>query len=211
MDTHSSSDNTVSTRSVPEISPMELVRTLEEGDRVQIVDIRAASGGGGMKAGFLPEEKILNIVGSKLLRIENPAEAGIDPAIPVVVICAHGNDSKIGTMHLNRIGAKARSLSGGMAAWMNVSVPRILRTPASLDRLVQFDRVGKEALSYLLISRGEALIIDPPRRLRRASAIYRYVRRTTDRRCRYARSCGLHQRCSVDRTRKRDPILSSPR
>ncbi len=155
--------NTVSNRSVPEITPLELVRTLEEGVDVQIIDMRAASGGGGVQAGFLPEENTRTIVGSKLLRITNLAETGIDPATPVVVICAHGNDSRFGAMHLNRIGANARSLSGGMAAWMNVSVPRVLKPTLSLDRLVQFDRVGKESLSYLLISAGEAMIIDPPR------------------------------------------------
>jgi glyoxylase-like metal-dependent hydrolase (beta-lactamase superfamily II) len=42
-------------------------------------------------------------------------------------------------------------------------LPRDLPPPPSLDRLVQFDRVAKGALGYLLVSRGEAVIVDPPR------------------------------------------------
>jgi glyoxylase-like metal-dependent hydrolase (beta-lactamase superfamily II) len=43
-------------------------------------------------------------------------------------------------------------------------VPRELPAPPSLDRFVQFDRIGKGALGYVLVSDGEALVIDPPRR-----------------------------------------------
>jgi glyoxylase-like metal-dependent hydrolase (beta-lactamase superfamily II) len=50
-----------------------------------------------------------------------------------------------------------------MAAYMNLVVERPLSPPPTLDRLVQFDRIGKGALAYLLVSDGEALVIDPPR------------------------------------------------
>jgi glyoxylase-like metal-dependent hydrolase (beta-lactamase superfamily II) len=50
-----------------------------------------------------------------------------------------------------------------MAAWMMLSVPRELNPPPSAQHLVQLDRVGKGALSYLLISNGQAIVIDPPR------------------------------------------------
>ena len=42
-------------------------------------------------------------------------------------------------------------------------IERPLAPPPALDRLVQFDRVGKGALAYLLVSDGEALVVDPPR------------------------------------------------
>jgi glyoxylase-like metal-dependent hydrolase (beta-lactamase superfamily II) len=50
-----------------------------------------------------------------------------------------------------------------MERWMRTLVPRELSTPPSLDRLVQFDRPGKGALGYMLVSDGEALLVDPPR------------------------------------------------
>ncbi|MGA9121310.1 MAG: MBL fold metallo-hydrolase [Bacteroidota bacterium] len=160
METISLSDNTTNLQSVPEISPTGLAQILESGDRVQIVDVRLRTG---IAAGLIPESIVLHIPGSRLLRYAHLGDMGIDPAIPVVVICGHGNDSRTAAHHLNRLGARAQSLAGGMAAWMMFSIPRVLAPPPGLDRLVQFDRVGKEALSYVLISSGEALIIDPPR------------------------------------------------
>ncbi len=165
MGAFSSSDNIVRPQTVPEITPSELIHALEADEPLQILDIRARRGQAASSAGSLPEKKVLNIVGSELLRYSSLASANIDPATPIVVMCAHGNDSKIAAAYLNHLGARARSLKGGMAAWMMLSVPRVLPAPQSSDRLVQFDRVGKESLSYLLISSGEAMIIDPPRAL----------------------------------------------
>ena len=70
---------------------------------------------------------------------------------------------EIGSSHLAGLGAQARSLTGGMAAWMTLALPRELPAPSGVDRLVQFDRIGKGALGYVLVSDGEALLIDPPR------------------------------------------------
>jgi glyoxylase-like metal-dependent hydrolase (beta-lactamase superfamily II) len=50
-----------------------------------------------------------------------------------------------------------------MSAWMQLTVPRELSPPPSVDRAIQFDRLGKGALGYLLISDDEAVVIDPPR------------------------------------------------
>jgi glyoxylase-like metal-dependent hydrolase (beta-lactamase superfamily II) len=60
-------------------------------------------------------------------------------------------------------GFDAKSLQGGMAAWMKSAIPRPLPPPGGFDHLVQFDRLGKGALSYLLAAGGEAVVIDPPR------------------------------------------------
>ena len=158
-----STNNTVTPQTVPEITPWEFARALELGERMQIVDVRASKKIPLPAAGLIPDEWTRRIEGSELLRLSDLKGTGIDCATPVVVICGHGNDSKAVAVHLHGLGAKARSLTGGMAAWMGLCVPRILNAPRALDRLVQFDRVGKESLSYVLISSGEAMIIDPPR------------------------------------------------
>jgi glyoxylase-like metal-dependent hydrolase (beta-lactamase superfamily II) len=49
-----------------------------------------------------------------------------------------------------------------MVEWMRLTIPRELDPPQGVDRLVQFDRIGKGCLGYLLVSGGEALIVDPP-------------------------------------------------
>jgi glyoxylase-like metal-dependent hydrolase (beta-lactamase superfamily II) len=156
-------NNNMTADSVPEISPMEFIRALEAGQTFQVVDVRSPERVATGHIDIVPGDRFHNVTGSRLMGVSDLAGSGIDPAIPIVVVCGHGNDSKLCAAHINRMGASARSLSGGMASWMMLSVPRVLPAPPGLDHLVQFDRVGKGALGYLLVSSAEAMIIDPPR------------------------------------------------
>jgi len=148
---------------VPEISPLEFIRAIHAGEKLQVIDVRSPGRVAAGRIDLVPLEAFHNIVGSRLLRTSDLAGAGIDRSVPIVVVCGHGNDSKVCATHLNRMGGRARSLSGGMSAWMNLTIPRVLSPPDGLDLLVQFDRVGKGSLGYLLVSSGESMIIDPPR------------------------------------------------
>jgi glyoxylase-like metal-dependent hydrolase (beta-lactamase superfamily II) len=150
---------------VPEMTPAELARALEAGDAVQVLDVRAPQRVAAGHIDIAPEGRFHNIVGSQLVQMLSPEQIGLDQDVAVAVVCGHGNDSKVVAGLLNQIGYRASSLSGGMAGWMLLNLSRELPAPASLDRLIQFDRVGKGALGYLLVSDGEALIIDPPRDL----------------------------------------------
>lgn len=147
---------------VPEVSAADLAIQLDRGEPTQIVDVRAPFRLQNGTVDLGQDDLFHNIVGSQLMQIPTLEGAGLDPALPIAVVCGHGNDSKLLAFHLNRLGGKAKSLKGGMAAWMRVLVPRDLPPPPSLDRLVQFDRVGKGAVGYLLVSDGEALAVDVP-------------------------------------------------
>lgn len=147
----------------PEISAQRLARLLEMGAAMQVVDVRAPMR---VKSGHIdvtPKDRFINIRGSLLAKKATLDDTGIDPDTPVTVVCGHGNDSKVLAQHLNRLGCRAASLAGGMVAWMNLTIPRELDPPPSLDRFIQFDRIGKGALGYVLVSGDEALILDPPR------------------------------------------------
>jgi glyoxylase-like metal-dependent hydrolase (beta-lactamase superfamily II) len=146
-----------------EITPAELARALDEGEPVQVVDVRAPSRVTAGRIHQVPAARFHNIVGSQLITRTTLDAIGIDPRLPVAVVCGRGNDSRPLADHLARLGASARSLRGGMAAWMMHVVARDLAPPRSLDRFVQFDRLGKGALGYLIVSGGEALVVDPPR------------------------------------------------
>jgi glyoxylase-like metal-dependent hydrolase (beta-lactamase superfamily II) len=146
-----------------EISALELARALEAGEPVQVVDVRAPVRVASGRIEVVPEHRFHNVVGSRLLSLASLEGTGIDPELPVAVVCGKGMDSEKVARHLNGIGCRASSLQGGMAAWMKLVLARELEPPASLDRLTQFDRLGKGALGYLLASEGEAVIIDPPR------------------------------------------------
>lgn len=148
---------------VPEITAGELAARLERGDPLQVVDVRAPARVAAGRIDLVPPERFHNIVGSELRRRTGLRDTGLDPALPTVVVCGRGNDSRGGAMHLIGLGADARSLAGGMSAWMDLVLPRTLPAPAGLDQFIQFDRVAKGALGYLLVSDGEALVVDPPR------------------------------------------------
>jgi glyoxylase-like metal-dependent hydrolase (beta-lactamase superfamily II) len=151
-------------RSVPEIGPSDLAARLEAGETIQVLDIRAPESLAAGQVDPVAPDRFYNVRGSDVIRMRNPAATiGLDAEAPVAVVCARGNDSRIIAAALGRRGYRAWSLRGGVTAWMRLGIPRDLPPPPGFDRLVQFDRLGKGSLGYLLVAGGEALAIDPPR------------------------------------------------
>ncbi len=89
------------------------------------------------------------------------------------MICGHGNSSKRATTFLRERGFDAYSVAGGMAAWDTLYLPRPLSPTPSLEHVIQLDRVGKGALSYVLVSDGDAIVVDPGRHVERYDALLR--------------------------------------
>lgn len=145
-----------------EYTARELASLMEEGRPLQAMDVRAPEKVAQGRLDGIPGHRYKNIRGSKLKEIHDLGSTELDPEIPVVVVCGHGEDSKILASHLRNLGLDARSLTGGLVEWMRLTLPRLLDPPQGVDRLIQFDRVGKGCLGYLLESRGEAVIVDPP-------------------------------------------------
>src|SRR6188474_1538845 len=146
-----------------EITAEELVHAAERGERYQVLDVRLPEMLAGGTVDLFPAGDFVNLVGSKLMALADPREAGLDPARPVAVVCAHGISSRNAANFLAQHGYDAATLRGGMAQWMLTLVRRELPPPPGFDRLWQFDRIGKGALTYLLESAGEAIAIDPCR------------------------------------------------
>jgi glyoxylase-like metal-dependent hydrolase (beta-lactamase superfamily II)/rhodanese-related sulfurtransferase len=152
------------TSNVPEISALQLAIWLNAGEDLQVVDVRPPGLVATGRIDVVSAHRFHNIAGTDLISRRSLAGTGIDPDLPAVVVCSRGHDSRVAAFHLNRLGCRARSLRGGMAAWMGVVLGReVAPRPPSLDRFFQFDRPGKGALGYLLVSDGEALIVDAPR------------------------------------------------
>lgn len=143
-----------------EITPAELADRLENGEDVQVLDVRAPHR---LASGSIEASRFHNVPGSQIMSMDDPAAAGLDPDAPVAVVCAHGNSSQPVTHYLRHKGWAARSLRGGVTAWMNLLRHRELPTPAGVDRFVQLDRIGKGALGYLVVRGDEALAVDPSR------------------------------------------------
>lgn len=80
----------------------------------------------------------------------------------ILVVCAKEGSSKMVAEFLDEAGISSSYLEGGMKSWSEF----LHKTKVYEDQNVtvyQFIRVGKGCLSYMVVSDGEALIVDPSR------------------------------------------------
>ena len=163
---------------LPQIPPQELAARLDRGESVQVLDVRAPERVAEGHVAFGPQLDFHALPNSKILALPDLRQLQLDATRPVAVICGHGNSSKQTTAFLRERGYEAFSVAGGMAAWETVYVARHLAPTASLSHVIQLDRIGKGALSYLLVSDGDAVLVDPGRHLDRYKEVLAEVRAT---------------------------------
>src|SRR5438874_3703069 len=163
---------------LPQIPPQELAARLDRGESVQVLDVRAPERVAEGHVAFGPQLDFHALPNSKILALPDLRQLQLDATRPIAVICGHGNSSKQTTAFLREHGYEAYSVTGGMAAWETVYVARPLSPTPSLSHVVQLDRVGKGALSYVLVSDGDAVIVDPGRHLDRYDALLTELRAT---------------------------------
>lgn len=155
----------------PFIPAPDLARRLDAGDRVQLLDVRTPERVAQGRVTLGATLDFHAIPASEMYQLATLEQLRLDPAAPVAVICGHGNSSKQATRFLREHGFEAYSVTGGMAAWETVYLPRRLSPTPSLEHVIQVDRVGKGALSYLLVSDGDAVVVDPGRHLEPYEAV----------------------------------------
>ncbi len=81
----------------------------------------------------------------------------------VLVVCAKEGSSMMVADFLNEAGIKAGYLIGGMKTWSEHLEPVKVGDLKDGGKLYQFVRIGKGCLSYMVVSNGEAAIIDSTR------------------------------------------------
>jgi glyoxylase-like metal-dependent hydrolase (beta-lactamase superfamily II) len=163
---------------LPQIPPQELAERLDRGEPLQVLDVRAPDK---VERGHIVLGSELDFhahPNSKLFALPDLGALALDTTRPIAVVCGHGNSSKKATAFLRERGYEAYSVIGGMAAWETVYVARQLSPTPSLSHVVQLDRVGKGALSYVLVSDGDAVIVDPGRHLERYDELLTELRAT---------------------------------
>ncbi len=103
---------------VPEVSPKELKRWIDEGRPLQLVDSRM---GLEYAMGTVAEAQHAPVTGlpGAMDRLN------LDPKRPVVVLCLSGHRSLPGTRLLRSRGIEAYSLRGGIGAWKLNGFPLI--------------------------------------------------------------------------------------
>jgi len=88
------------------------------------------------------------------------ADAHFPLDTPVVTICNLGRVSETAAAALSERGYDARSLEGGMKAWSLAWNTAEVRVANNATRVIQLRRTGKGCLSYLVGSKGQAVVID---------------------------------------------------
>jgi rhodanese-related sulfurtransferase len=85
---------------VPEITSEELIRALESGQPLRVLDVRAPAALAGGKIDLAPADRFLNIRGSEILAMGEGIASALPPDGPIAVVCGKGNSSRQVTHHL---------------------------------------------------------------------------------------------------------------
>ena len=88
----------------------------------------------------------------------------------IAVICRRGRTAMIVSKQLEARGFNVYCLNKGMQEWSQFYHPVTVTKNESLH-LIQMQRLGKGCLSYILISNGEAMVVDPGRHVEEYIAV----------------------------------------
>jgi glyoxylase-like metal-dependent hydrolase (beta-lactamase superfamily II) len=104
----------------------------------------------------------LNVPYFELIDGIEPIQDKLPTDREILVVCAKEGSSKMVAEFLDEAGFSSFYLEGGMKSWSEF----LHKTKVYEDQditVYQFVRVGKGCLSYMIVSDGEALIVDPSR------------------------------------------------
>ncbi|MDA3128521.1 MBL fold metallo-hydrolase [Aliibacillus thermotolerans] len=104
----------------------------------------------------------LNVPYFELLDGINDIKEQLPENEEVLVVCAKEGSSKMVAEMLDEEGYTAYYLQGGMKSWSE-HLEKVKVHEDENMKVYQFIRVGKGCLSYMVVSDGEALIVDPSR------------------------------------------------
>lgn len=105
----------------------------------------------------------LNVPYFELLDGLEVLEGKLPESGEIVVVCAKEGSSMLVAEMLEEAGREVAYLEGGMRAWSEHLEPVKVADLRDGGELYQFVRLGKGCLSYMLISEGEAAVIDAVR------------------------------------------------
>jgi glyoxylase-like metal-dependent hydrolase (beta-lactamase superfamily II) len=154
---------------VDSVSPAELAARLRAGDPVSVLDVRNRGeaeawplSGDSVTTHHVPyyrfvEANVTDEVGSLAAEVRDAL------AEPILVICGRGEASGFVAELLGEAGVDAANLDGGMRGWARVYDAVELDAGPPGATVVQYHRPSSGCLAYLVVSGGEAVVVDPLR------------------------------------------------
>lgn len=148
-------------------SPADLARAIDSGERVRILDVRNrdeveawAIDGPSVDRTWIPYATFLQ---AKVTDTVTDVAADLELREPVTVVCGQGEASAEVADLLSAAGVEAHNLATGMDGWARVYRAARLDTPNRPQpvEIHQYRRPSSGCLAYLVISGGEAAVVDP--------------------------------------------------
>lgn len=145
-----------------QITPKQLYELMQRENDIFMVDVRNEDEYAAWKIEGRYTPETINIPYFEFLENEEAAFSRVTTGRPIVVVCAKGGASDFVALRLGEQGVPAANLSEGMIGWGNLYIDRPIAATADYE-IYQIDRTARGCLSYVLISDGQATIIDPLR------------------------------------------------
>lgn len=144
------------------LTMVEIYRRVVEHNDLFVVDVRNSEDFEAWHIEAADGPDIVNIPYFDFIEEEEESVAKVETDKEIVVVCAKEGSSAFVADILNQHGKPAKYLEGGMKEWGNHYEFRTVRETDTYQ-IIQIDRVARGCLSHVLISGGQAAIIDPLR------------------------------------------------
>lgn len=159
-------DSIPSDRPAATVEVAQLLPRLDRGDDVLLLDVRNQEEYEAWK--LEPRRPVKTVHVPYFDFIEDPerAIARVPREREIVVLCAKGGSSEMVVDMLRETGVDAKNVTGGMVAYGEyLEAVKLPLRAAEAERfsLFQVNRRGKGCLSYVIVSGGEAVVVDPSR------------------------------------------------
>ncbi|MFT9850097.1 MBL fold metallo-hydrolase [Aneurinibacillus sp. REN35] len=146
---------------VAEISAKQLHDKVDSGEAVFILDVRNSEDYSDWKI----EHKHLtdiNIPYFDFLDDNEEIYTSLPKDTEIVVVCAKGGSAKMVAEMLDERGYRVGYLTEGMQEWSQFYQPVTVVDEKDM-KIIQVNRLAKGCLSYMMISDGKAMVVDPGR------------------------------------------------
>ncbi|KTG14881.1 MBL fold metallo-hydrolase, partial [Haloferax profundi] len=157
-------DNLPSADDVASIRPEAFQERIARGDRVPILDVRTE----GEYDKWVIESRNVDMVNVPYYEFLMGVDDEVLDRVPsgeeeLVVVCVKGGASAYVVSLLEDEGIDAVNLDGGMNSWARLYDAVPISRYEGVGTLVQYQRPSSGCLAYMLISDGEAAVVDPLR------------------------------------------------
>jgi glyoxylase-like metal-dependent hydrolase (beta-lactamase superfamily II)/rhodanese-related sulfurtransferase len=156
----------------------DLLASLETRDKFFVLDVRnrdefarfRLEGREPLPAVNVPYFEMLELGGkdemvdSVVACVEQHLNGQLPRDLPILSVCAKGDTSEYVAQGLARLGYASANLQGGMKAWGEHYSTRAVVDGSNLA-IYQVSRPARGCLSYVVVSEGKGLVIDPLRHL----------------------------------------------